>query len=438
MIPAVVISKKRDRHPLSTEEIEFMISGYARGEIPDYQMAAFAMAIFIQGMDRREIADLTEAMIRSGDTLRRVSDRPRVDKHSTGGLGDKTSLILAPLLACCDLDVPMISGRGLGITGGTLDKLEAIPGFRCDLTESESEAQLKEIQCFITGATDRLVPADKKLYALRDVTGTVPSIALITASIMSKKIAETLDALVLDVKCGSGAFLATDDLACALARSLIEVGRRAGVVTTALITDMDQPLGAMVGNACEVDEAMEVLRDGGPSDVRELTIELCARVLLTTGKASDLVEARQLLKGHLASGAAMERWERMVSMQGGDLAAPRPLGRAHAWRAPQAGILSKIDGQRIGQAIILLGGGRTVAGQKIDPSVGMRLERRIGDAVQAGDCVVQVFCDQGLRLEQAMHLVGEAIRIEEGPPSAQILWRDYSEVPWEGKANGLH
>jgi pyrimidine-nucleoside phosphorylase len=337
MIPAVVISKKRDRHPLSTEEIEFMISGYARGEIPDYQMAAFAMAIFIQGMDRREIADLTEAMIRSGDTLRRVSDRPRVDKHSTGGLGDKTSLILAPLLACCDLDVPMISGRGLGITGGTLDKLEAIPGFRCDLTESESEAQLKEIQCFITGATDRLVPADKKLYALRDVTGTVPSIALITASIMSKKIAETLDALVLDVKCGSGAFLATDDLACALARSLIEVGRRAGVVTTALITDMDQPLGAMVGNACEVDEAMEVLRDGGPSDVRELTIELCARVLLTTGKASDLVEARQLLKGHLASGAAMERWERMVSMQGGILRRPvRSVAPMHGVHRRQA------------------------------------------------------------------------------------------------------
>lgn len=425
MIPAVVIAKKRDGFELRTDEIEFMVSGYAKGDIPEYQMSALAMAILLQGMEHREIADLTDAMIRTGTTLRRVSDLPRVDKHSTGGLGDKTSLILAPLLACCDLDVPMISGRGLGITGGTLDKLEAIPGFRCNLSDDESERQLREIHCFITGATEHLVPADKKLYALRDVTGTVPSIALITASIMSKKIAETLDALVLDVKCGSGAFLATPDRAEELARSLITIGKRADVVTSALITDMDQPLGQMVGNACEVDESIHVLQGKGPSDVRELTIELCARVLLTTQRASNLEDARQLLIQHLDSGRAMERFEKMVVWQGGSLSAPRPLGKQHAWVAQRSGTIERIDGQKVGQAIIVMGGGRTVAGQAIDPSVGLLLERRLGETVHRGDVVARIFCDQGLRMENAMRLLNEAIVIDDTPPRKQVLWRDF-------------
>ncbi len=436
MIPAILIAKKRDGLELNTQEIDFMISGYSQGSIPDYQMSALAMAILLQGMNHREIADLTDAMIRSGGTFQRVSERPRVDKHSTGGLGDKTSLILAPLLACCELDVPMISGRGLGITGGTLDKLEAIPGFRCDLTEEESASVLGQIHCFITGATERLVPADKKLYALRDVTGTVPSIALITASIMSKKIAETLDALVLDVKCGSGAFLATPERAEALARSLISIGERAGVATGALVTDMDQPLGKMVGNACEVDESIDVLRGRGPLQVRELTLELCARILGLTQRAESRSEALRVLEEHLDSGRAMARFEAMVHLQGGDLAANRPLGRSRPWLAPRGGTIHRMDGQKIGQAIIAMGGGRTYTGQSIDHTVGLCFERRLGERVEHGELIVRILCDNSQKAEQAAMLLTEAIAIEDphspgpelsGQQPEQRLWRDYPE-----------
>jgi pyrimidine-nucleoside phosphorylase len=438
MIPAIIIAKKRDGLELDTQEIDFMISGYSQGSIPDYQMSALAMAILLQGMNPREIADLTDAMIRSGGSLERVSDRPRVDKHSTGGLGDKTSLILAPLLACCDLDVPMISGRGLGITGGTLDKLEAIHGFRCDLTEREAAAVLGQVHCFITGATQRLVPADKKLYALRDVTGTVPSIALITASIMSKKIAETLDALVLDVKCGSGAFLATPDRAEALARSLISIGQRAGVATAALVTDMNQPLGRMVGNACEVDESIDVLRGSGPREVRELTLELCARLLMMTQRTQNRGEALRILEDHLDSGRAMARFEAMVHLQGGDLAANRSVGTSRPWLAPQRGRINRMDGQKIGEAIIAMGGGRTYHGQAIDHSVGLCFERRLGDSVERGELIVRILCDDAQKSEQAGRLLTEAIAIEESGPSERELsrqeperrlWRDYPE-PW--------
>ncbi|MFN9852100.1 MAG: thymidine phosphorylase [Planctomycetota bacterium] len=440
MIPAILIAKKRDGFDLTTAEIAFLIAGYSEGNIPDYQMAAFAMAVLLRGMNDREIADLTDAMIRSGTTLRRVGDLPRVDKHSTGGLGDKTSMILAPLLACCDLDVPMISGRGLGITGGTLDKLEAIPGFRCDLSEEESERVLREIHCFITGATEQLVPADKKLYGLRDVTGTVPSIALITASIMSKKIAETLDALVLDVKCGSGAFLATADRAEELARSLLAIGKRAGVSTAALITDMDQPLGRMVGNACEVDESIDVLRGDGPREVRELTLELGARILVLTGRASDRLEALTVLQRHLDSGRAMERFEAMVQAQGGDLRRARRVGHPRAWLAPRTGRIVRMDGQRIGEAIIAMGGGRTYAGQAIDHTVGLCFEKRLGDTVHRGEGIVQILCDDLVKSEQAAHLMDQAIVVEEPqgsdlpaagsdlPAAATVpsLWRDFA------------
>jgi len=429
MIPAVLIAKKRDGFELDTAEIEFLIAGYSQGTIPDYQMSAMAMAILLQGMNDREIADLTDAMIRSGSTLRRVGDLPRVDKHSTGGLGDKTSLILAPLLACCDLDVPMISGRGLGITGGTLDKLEAIPGFRCNLTDEESERILSEIHCFITGATEHLVPADKKLYALRDVTGTVPSVALITGSIMSKKIAETLDALVLDVKCGSGAFLASEARAEELARSLLAIGKRAGVATTALISDMDQPLGKMVGNACEVDESIEVLRGRGPSDVRELTLELGARVLVTTQRAPNNATALAILEDHLNSGRAMARFEAMVHRQGGDLNERRRLGRAHPWVARHRGTILRMDGQRIGEAVIAMGGGRTSAGQAIDPSVGLCFEKRLGEEVEPGDLIVQILCNDRENAEQAARLLDTAIEIGEARGEQAVrprpLWRDF-------------
>lgn len=426
MIPAVVIATKRDRQSLSRDEIKFMIDGYSRGTIPDYQMSALAMAIYLNGMSEREISDLTECMIASGSKLTHAGDAPRVDKHSTGGLGDKTSLILAPLLACCDLHVPMISGRGLGITGGTLDKLEAIPSFRTNLSDSEIQLQLTDVGCVITGATDSLVPADKKLYGLRDVTATVPSIALITASIMSKKIAETLDALVLDVKFGSGAFLPTEKLAEELAASLIRVGKDAGVLTTALITDMTQPLGRMVGNACEVDESIAVLQGGGPADVRELTIELAARLLLSAQRESILDEARLRLGRLLDSGAAMDRFERMVHAQSGSLTAARPLGRNQPFVAKTNGFLHSIDGQLLGQAIIAMGGGRMVAGAAIDFSVGIQMHCKIGASIEVGQPILDVLCDDEHRSHSAMQLVDQALTISDVPPNTYPLWRDFS------------
>ena len=425
MIPAVVIANKRDRGSLSSDEIQFMIDGYARGTIPDYQMSALAMAIYLNGMSDREISDLTDSMIASGSKLVKVDDTPRVDKHSTGGLGDKTSLILAPLLACCELHVPMISGRGLGITGGTLDKLEAIEGFRTNLSESEISLQLESVGCVITGATDTLVPADKKLYGLRDVTATVPSIPLITASIMSKKIAESLDALVLDVKFGSGAFLGTEALAEALAASLIRVGTRAGVLTTALITDMTQPLGSMVGNACEVDESIAVLQGGGPIAVRELTIELAARLLLSTKRESQLDKARARLGKLLDSGAAMDRFERMVHAQAGSLATTRPIGRSQNYLAKSDGYLHSFDGQLLGQAIIAMGGGRILAGQEIDFSVGLQMHCKVGEKLTANQPILTVQCDDENKSQLAMQLIDQAIVVSNEPAMAPPLWRDF-------------
>lgn len=424
MIPAVIISNKRDQKELSDEEIDFMIQGYARGEIPDYQMSALAMAIYLNGMSEREISTLTHSMIASGNRLSRVGQAPRVDKHSTGGLGDKTSLILAPLLACCDLHVPMISGRALGITGGTLDKLESIDGFRTDLSELEIETQLKNIGCVITGATSSLVPADKKLYGLRDVTATVPSIALITASIMSKKIAETLDALVLDVKFGSGAFLPTEHQAEMLARSLMRVGTNAGVTTCALITDMTQPLGQMVGNACEVEESIEVLQGGGPSDVRELSIELASRILLNTHRESTLDDARIRLTRLIDRGSAMERFERMVTEQGGNLSAPRPLGAALTANASSDGYLRALDGQLLGQSIIAMGGGRKVQSDRIDFSVGLKVLCRIGDKIEQNQPILEILCSDRAKCEQAMVFIERAIEIGDSPITPVPLWRE--------------
>jgi pyrimidine-nucleoside phosphorylase len=320
----------------------------------------------------------------------------------------------------------MISGRGLGITGGTLDKLEAIHGFRTNLSETEIHLQLEQIGCVITGATDTLVPADKKLYGLRDVTATVPSIPLITASIMSKKIAESLDALVLDVKFGSGAFLGTEKLAEELASSLIRVGKLAGVNTTALITDMTQPLGDMVGNACEVEESIAILQGGGPNDVRELTIELAARLLVCTQREQNLDDARNRLGKLLDNGAAMDRFERMVQSQGGSLATARHLGRSQTFLAKTTGYLNAIDGQLLGQAIIAMGGGRMVAGQAIDFSVGLRMHCKIGDALSEGQPILDVLCDDHAKVQTALQLVEQAISISDAEQSRPALWRDFS------------
>ena len=302
--PSQIIARKRDGCVLSAEELAVFVRGYATGEIPDYQMAALAMAIYLRGMDEAETANLTEEMLRSGATLAANDRTRRVDKHSTGGIGDKTSLILAPLLACCDLEVPMLSGRGLGFTGGTLDKLESIPGFRTDLSLSEIGAVVERVGCVITGTTAELVPADRQLYALRDVTATVSSIPLIAASIMSKKLAENLAALVLDVKVGSGAVLKNPADARKLAEMMVAVGNRMGVRTAALVTDMNQPLGRLVGNAVEVDEALEVLSGAGPAPLRELTIALAARALVLQVAAEDDSRAATILADHLDSGRA--------------------------------------------------------------------------------------------------------------------------------------
>jgi pyrimidine-nucleoside phosphorylase len=389
--PALVIGKKRDGQALSRQEIAAFVAGFLRGEVADYQMAAMAMAVCLRGMDAEETAALTEAMLASGTTLaRRQSGRLRVDKHSTGGIGDKTSLVLAPLLACCGLVVPMISGRGLGATGGTLDKLEAIPGFRTDLSLAEIEEIAERVGCVITGASEEIAPADRKLYALRDVTATVPSIPLITASIMSKKLAESLDALVLDVKFGSGAFMKSLEDARALAKSLVETGKRMGVKTTVLLTDMNQPLGRMAGNLVEVHESLAALEGRGPADLWECTRELGAELLLMTGRAETREAAGALLEAEIASGRAKAKFREMVEAQGGDLDRLPALGESREVVAERSGYVSSIDTEQLGVAVIELGGGRKVMSDSINHSVGLEMLVRIGDRVEGGQPLVRV------------------------------------------------
>lgn len=412
MLASAIIANKRDGLTLSREEIEFMINGFVSEAVPDYQMAAWAMAVLCRGMDRREIADLTECMLNSGIRLERATDRPRVDKHSTGGLGDKTSLILAPLLACFDLDVPMLSGRGLGITGGTLDKLEAFSGYRCDLNASEIDRQLKSIGCVITGTTPEITPADRKLYGLRDVTGTVPSIALITASIMSKKLAESLDALVLDVKFGSGAFMRSREDAEQLAESLMTTGNSMKVQTQAIMSDMNQPLGRMVGNACEVNESLEVLRGGGPAETRELTLQLCAPLLVATGKAARIDEALEQLNKKLDSGEALKRFQQMVEYQSGTFVEYLPLANQVIFESPTSGRLLQFDGQRIGQAVIELGGGRRKLSDSVDHQVGLEMLVRRGETVFAGQPLIRIFARTAATRTAAEHLLRNAVRID--------------------------
>jgi thymidine phosphorylase len=392
MLPASLIAAKRDSQELTDAEIAFFIQGFAAGSIPDYQMSAMAMAIYLNGMTPREVATLTSEMLLSGSQLTWPRDGiARVDKHSTGGIGDKTSLILAPLLAECGVQVPMLSGRGLGATGGTLDKLEAIPGFRTDLSLAEITRLTQSMGCVITGASPELAPADRKLYALRDVTATVPSIPLITGSIMSKKLAESLDALVLDVKFGSGAFMKTRKQATELAHSLVDTGTRMGVRTTALLTDMNQPLGHMCGNAVEVIESIDVLKGGGPKDVRMLTMELCAELFVSVGIDHSMEAARQRCAKLLDNGAAYERWCRMIKGQGGNPDATLAVAPASELRADRAGIVSAIDTEALGMAIISLGGGRRKMGDPIDHSVGLEMLVRLGDVVSLGSPLLRIF-----------------------------------------------
>ncbi len=421
MLPTGIIAAKRDGKQLDPDEIRFMIEGFTSGRIPDYQMSAWAMAVLCRGMEAEEIAALTESMTASGTRLGRATDRPRVDKHSTGGLGDKTSLVLAPLLACFDLDVPMLSGRGLGITGGTLDKLESFPGYRCDLSESEINRQLKDLGCVITGTTPSIAPADRKLYALRDVTGTVPSVPLITASIMSKKLAECLDALVLDVKFGSGAFMRSVADARELSESLVATGARASVPTSAILSDMNQPLGRMVGNACEVNEAIEVLEGNGPYETRWLTFRLAAELLIATGRATDNVAAFQVLNDTLASGRAMERFEQMVRQQGGEFCRRLPLAQSRIITTERGGFVSAMDGQELGQVVIELGGGRKQLGDAVNHRVGLEMLVKIGEMVQPEQPLVRVFCEAESSWEKVQNTLRSAIMIADESTANQPL-----------------
>lgn len=404
MIPANIIAKKRDGGKLSTDEIQFMVQGYSRGEIPDYQMSALAMAIFLKKMSRSEVFDLTQAMVDSGQRLNRGT-RPRIDKHSTGGLGDKTSLVIAPLLALEEYHVPMISGRGLGITGGTLDKLEAIPGFRTNLNNQEIETQLEKVGCVITGATETIAPADRKLYALRDVTATVPSLALIVSSIMSKKIAESLDSLVLDVKLGSGSFQPDKAKADLLLRELVYVGVQFGIKTTGLISDMDQPLGQMIGNAVEVLESIEVLKGEGPQAVRELSLELAARSIHQLNATESRESIRNRLSARLSDGSAFEKFEQMVTAQGGGFKEALRIETKHVIESDRVGVLTEIDGSKIGCAIIEMNGGRRVAGESINHGVGIKWLAPLGSVLCIGEPIAELYCDSESDSEKAMKLI---------------------------------
>lgn len=403
-----IIIKKRDGLELTTEEIDFFVQGYTRGEIPDYQAAAWLMAVFLRGMTDRETEDLTMAMARSGDTLDLKDVAPFVvDKHSTGGVGDKVSLVVVPAVAACGQPVGKMTGRGLGFSGGTVDKLESIPGYRTDLSPEEFKAQLARIGLVLTGQSLNLAPADGKFYALRDVTGTVPSLPLIVSSIMSKKIAAGADAIVLDVKVGSGAFMKTVGDAEALARAMVRIGTRVGRRVVALVSDMNQPLGWAVGNALEVKEAIDTLRGGGPADFLEHCLVVAAEMLVLAGKAADPDEGRRLAAEAITSGAAWQKFRALVEAQGGDVRAvddPDRLPRARLVEAvpsPASGYLQRVDAAEIGLAVVDLGGGREKKGEPIDHAVGVVTHHKVGDRLEKGQPLLTIHANDEERLAAA-------------------------------------
>jgi pyrimidine-nucleoside phosphorylase len=423
-----LIQRKRDGEELAPEEIEFLVEGYTNGDIPDYQMSSFLMAVFFSGMSDREVSRLTECMLRSGDTVD-LSSIPgvKVDKHSTGGVGDKTSFIVAPLAAAAGVVVPMMSGRALGHTGGTLDKLESIPGFRTSLTAEEFEKQLSELGLCFIGQTDRLAPADRKLYALRDVTATVESIPLIASSIMSKKLAEGVDALVLDVKVGSGAFMKKQVDARRLAQMMVGIGRRMDKKVQALITDMGQPLGYAVGNALEVMEASQTLQNAGPNDLTKLSIELAARMIYLGKKAGSLEEARRLAEEKLVDGSGYRKFKQVVAAQGGNPQAldkfellPNATGMREV-ASPRGGYVSSIDAQDIGAASNMIGAGRDKKEDAIDPAVGIILEVKAGEKVDAGSVLCRLYYTKEDRVEEAAEMVEDAFRISAQKPEEREL-----------------
>ncbi len=419
-----IIEKKRDGLELTPEEIRFFVEGFTRGEIPDYQAAAFLMAVYFQGMTPRETAELTMAMAYSGRVLDLHDIAPVVvDKHSTGGVGDKVSLVVVPLVAAAGLPVGKMSGRGLSFTGGTIDKLESIRGFRVELTVEEFREQLRRVGAVLCGQSADLAPADGKFYALRDVTGTVPSIPLIAASIMSKKIAAGADAIVLDVKTGNGAFMKTLDQARALARQMVEIGTSLRRRVVAVISDMNQPLGEAVGNALEVKEAIATLRNDGPPDFREHCLIIAAHMLHLGRRVENLEEGRRLAEATLASGAAWDKFRALVAAQGGDVRQiedPEQLPRARLIReipAPAEGYLAEVRAYEVGMAAVALGAGRTKKGEPVDPAVGILVHRKVGTFVHRGEPLFTVHANDEERLTEAERWLARAVRIQEAPVS---------------------
>jgi len=425
-----LIRKKRDSQEHSREEVDFLISGYTRGEIPDYQMSAWLMATWIRGLSGAEIASLTEAMLHSGKviTFPEIPGK-KVDKHSTGGVGDKTSLILAPIVAAGGLHVPMISGRGLGHTGGTLDKLESIPGFNTSLTLAEFRSVLGKCGMALIGQTAEIAPADKKIYALRDATSTVENIGLICASIMSKKLAEGIDALVLDVKTGSGAFMQKEEDAVRLAELMVETARRMGKKAVALITDMDQPLGRFAGHSHEVIESIEVLSGRGAADLRDLSVELAAWMFFLGERTESLDEGRSLAEKLVASGEALEKFRQGIALQGGDARViddysllPQAKNRKEV-KSRASGYIAAMNCMEFGVALATLGGGREKKEDQIDPGVGLEFHKHIGDRVTAGETLVTIFYNSEAKLAEATNRIENSFTLSEQPVPAKRLVR---------------
>jgi pyrimidine-nucleoside phosphorylase len=426
-----LLRKKRDSGELSREEIDFLVSGYTRGDIPDYQMAAWLMAVWIRGLNRAETAALTEVMLYSGEVVNH-SEIPgkKVDKHSTGGIGDKTSLILAPIVAAGGLTVPMISGRGLGHTGGTLDKLESIPGFNVNLPLDEFRHVLRECGMALIGQTAEIAPADKKIYALRDVTSTVENIGLICASIMSKKLAEGIDGLVLDVKTGSGAFMKKEEDAVSLAEVMVDTGKRMSKKVVALITGMDEPLGRMAGHSNEVIESVEVLKGRGPADLRDLSLDLSAWMFYLGEKTKTVEEGRLLAETMIATRKALEKFRQVIRLQGGDervIDEPErlPTARLH-FHVPSAasGFITGTDCEQFGIALAMLGGGREKKEDEIDHAVGLEFHKRIGDRVENGEPLATIHYNSDAKLAEAKSRIAESYHIgEQAPQEKQPLVR---------------
>ena len=439
MLAHRLIERKRDGGKLDAGEWRALIMAYAAGHVPDYQMSAFLMACFLKGLDKSETAALTDAMLNSGVTfdLKHLG-KPRLDKHSIGGVGDKVSIVLAPLVSALGVAVPMISGRGLGHTGGTLDKLESIPGFRTDLTIAEAQEQLVELDCVLMGQTAEIAPADRKMYALRDATSTVESIPLIASSIMSKKLAEDLTGLVIDIKRGSGAFLTSFEQEVALAKEMIDLGESHGCPVVALFTAMDRPLGRACGNALEVEEAIAALRGEGPEDLVEVTIALSAEMLVLAGVARNHDSARADLKHALASGMAADQFRRIIERQGGNpnvLDDPALLPQAkecELFPATRRGFVQRVEPRAIGRGIIALGGGRTTMDDEVDPAVGFVITAKPGDFVEAGEPLASIYARDKAGVERGRATLRSAITIgDEAEPPLKLISHRVSKAGLE-------